>query len=54
MRAKTLLLAAMLGAVGAVLPASPASACITLYVPIIGSVCNPCHPIEQHSGVRCP
>lgn len=54
MRAKTMLLAAVLGAAGAVLPASPAAACITVYLPVIGSVCNPCDPVERHSDIRCP
>lgn len=54
MRMKKLLLVAVLGAAGVMLPAVPASACITIYVPVIGSVCNPCQPVEQHTDVRCP
>ena len=42
MRVKTLLVAALLGSAGALLPATPASACITLYLPVVGSACNPC------------
>lgn len=54
MRAKTLLLAIVLGAAGAVLPASTASACITVYLPVIGSVCDPCDKVEEHTGKVCP
>jgi hypothetical protein len=54
MRARTLLAAAVLGAAGAVLPATPAAACITLYVPVIGSVCASCQFVEKHTGVPCP
>lgn len=55
MRARILLAATVLGAVGAVLPAAPASACITLYVPVIGSFCDPdpC-PWLAARGVPCP
>ncbi len=42
MRAKTMLLAVLIGTAGALLPASPASACITVYLPVIGSACKPC------------
>ena len=52
MRVKTMLLAAVLGTAGALLPAAPASACITLYVPVLGSVCNPCFPLPDEA--LCP
>lgn len=52
MRVKTMLVAALLGTAGALLPASPASACITVYLPVIGSVCNPC--VRLPDGAVCP
>ena len=52
MRAKTMLLAAVIGTAGALLPASPASACITVYLPVIGSVCSPCAALPDE--VDCP
>ena len=54
MRVRTVLAAAVLGAAGAVLPAAPASACITLYVPVVGSVCNTCPTVKYYTGVGCP
>lgn len=54
MRARTLAAAALLGAAGAVLPAAPASACIAIYVPVIGSVCNTCPTVEHYTGAACP
>jgi hypothetical protein len=55
MRARVLLAATLLGAAGAVLPAAPASACIDLYVPVIGSFCHPdpCPWLEETTGVEC-
>lgn len=52
MRAKTLLLAAVLGVAGAVLPASAASACITVYLPVVGSICDPCDALPD--AAPCP
>ena len=52
MRAKTVALAAVLGTAGALLPASAASACITVYLPVIGSVCNPCDAVPDEAP--CP
>lgn len=47
MRPKTMLFAVVLGVAGAVLPASAASACITVYLPVIGSPCSPCGFVER-------
>lgn len=52
MRAKTMLLAVLIGSAGALLPASPASACITVYLPVIGSVCKPCDAVPD--AAPCP
>ena len=54
MRTRTVLAAALLGTAGVVLPATPASACITLYVPVIGSVCASCATVEHYTGAGCP
>jgi hypothetical protein len=46
-RIQTLLLATVIGGAGAVLPAAPAAACITVYLPVIGSVCAPCGAVDR-------
>ncbi len=55
MRARTLLAASFAVAAGAFLPAAPASACIHLYVPVIGSFCNPnpCPWLSDELGIQC-
>lgn len=52
MKAKTLLGAVLLAAAGVVVSAPPASACITVYLPVIGSVCTPCEALPD--DVACP
>lgn len=56
MRARTLLAASVLATAGVILPAAPASACIHLYVPVVGSFCKPnaCPWLEDEAHLQCP
>ncbi|HEV2890040.1 MAG TPA: hypothetical protein VGX28_06655 [Frankiaceae bacterium] len=53
---RSLIAASLVATAAALLPAAPASACIDLYVPVVGSFCDPdpCPWLASQTGVGCP
>jgi hypothetical protein len=56
MRVRTLLTASVIATAGAILPAAPAEACLHVYMPVVGSMCDPdpCKWLSNEYDIQCP